>query len=322
MSTLPTVCRLTERFNRVGVYHEDSYNLSAPYYLLTGRKGTSIYSEGDAQIVVCKHPHVDDRLMVFPEIGGDGTLTFKVLNSLDTPCNGIQLSRYTDDDFARLESAGQRFKQGKKFIFTERDENVMDWKYPVHILNTESVGHLHGISFDKLRNKYNKASQNLSVIDFSSEKALPAMRASLMFWVGSMIYGGKETGHDLMDFYNLLFKMVDASPASFDGFAVLQNGEPSGFTIWDNTTPDIANGLAGLSRQSIPGMSEFQTVTACKKLHEKGIKYYNIGGSETEGLNQYKLKYRPEKSIKIKSYDVNSNSFLTGVKYEHIDMRL
>ncbi len=255
-----TLRRLTESFNRAGIYHDDSYNLSAPYYLLTGRKGLSIYSDDNAQLVVCRHPHVAERLMVFPETGGNATLTLKVLGSLEIPKNGMQLSRYTDSDFLKLQNAQQGLSQMKHFVFTEQDENIMDWKYPVHILNTEKVSNLYGASYEKLRNKYNKVSNNLTIIPISMEKALPAMRASLTYWAGSMTFRGKETGHDLVEFYNTLFKLIVSNPSSFDGFAVIYEGEPAGFTIWDRPINGVSNGIAGLSHQDIAGMSEFQTV--------------------------------------------------------------
>lgn len=309
--------QLTAQFNRCARGHEDSYALSTPYYLLTGRKGISVYSQNDALVIVCRHPHIEGRLMVFPEIGGDGTLTLKVLNALQAPENGIQLARYTQADFEKLQNAAASAPvHGRHFDLAEHEENVMDWKYPVHILNTQNVAGMNGGQYEKLRNKYNKACPQLEVIGLEDPNAIKIMRASLMFWAGTMIYAGKESGHDLTGFYETLFRHMQDFPDVFGGFVVLHNGEPAGFTVWEHTVSGTANGIAGLSRQSVKGMSEFQTVTACRMLRDEGIKYYNIGGSETEGLNRHKLEYRPEKSIQLHSYDVAPADFLQGVQVQ------
>lgn len=302
---LSAVSSVTEKFNRWAEKYEDSYVISVPYYLLTGRKGASLYTRGHSSLVVCKHPHIEGRLMVFPEIGAaDGTLTCRVLEALESPPNGIQLARYTDKDFCHLIEAGERLSHNKKYELHEVEEHVMDWKYPVHILNTEQVATLKGNAFDKIRNKYNKASTHLEVLPLTDTKANAIMRSSLMFWVGSMIYTGKETGHDLMEFYTTLFKQIEATPEMYGGFVALSEGAPAGFTIWDKPAAGIANGIASLNHLKIKGMSEFQTITACSMLRAEGVLKYNIGGSETEGLNRHKLEYRPEQSIQLHSYEV------------------
>lgn len=310
------ITTVAETFGKWANNHEDSYALSVPYYLLTGRKGTSIYSQGDASLVVCQHPHIQGRLMVFPEIGGDGTLTCKVLDALEAPANGIQLARYTDADLVRLTEASKDHCCKNGYDLYEIEEHVMDWKYPVHILNTERVASLTGGGYDKIRNKYNKVSEQLSVIPLSDPKANAIMRSSLMFWAGSMIYHDKETGHDQMEFYTTLFQQIEKTPEMYDGFTVLCEGEPAGFTIWDRSVDGIANGIASLSRIKVKGLSEFQTVTACAMLRDQGIYKYNIGGSETEGLHRHKLEYRPEKSIQLHSYEVIKKPALADISVQ------
>lgn len=310
MSMLAKITSVTEMFSKSAKRHEDSYVLSMPYYMLTGRKGASLYTQDHSSLIVCKHPHIEDRLMVFPEIGGDGSLTCNVLSNLQMPSNGIQLARYTEEDFRQLTQAGKRHGQTHGYELHETEEHTMDWKYPLHILDTGKVSAMEGCEFEKLRNKFNKAKNLLTVVPLEDPKADLIMRASLMYWVGSMIYNGKETGNDLMGFYTTLFSHIKQTPDSFGGFVLLSDNEPAGFTIWDKTVQGVANGIASLSRLKIKGMSEFQTITACTTLKEQGITKYNIGGSETEGLNRHKLEYRPEKSVSLRSYEVVKNKAL------------
>ncbi len=308
MSSLPVVERLGDVFAQTSGRNADTYIYSLPYYLLTGRKGASVYSQNDTHLVVCKHPHIDERLMVFPEINGDGTLTMKVLNALDIPKNGIQLARYSQEDFKKLQTAGMSLGNHKGLVFSEIDEAIMDWKYPVHILNTQKTSQLRGNLYEKLRNKFNKASQVLEIVPIEDSKAIKIMRSSLHFWMGMMVYTDKETGHSLGDFYESLFGLIEKYPSAFGGFTVISNGEPAGFTVWDKPAFGVANGIASLSRQSIKGMAEYQMITACKILSEQGVRYYNMGGSETEGLDTHKKEYRPEFSIPLSSYEISASN--------------
>lgn len=65
-----------EYFNRVvrqpAFARDDTYLNSPLYYVLTGRKGVWVHEGFGAVMVVCAHPHVADRLLVFPEIGNAG----------------------------------------------------------------------------------------------------------------------------------------------------------------------------------------------------------------------------------------------------------
>jgi len=46
-------------------------------------------------------------------------------------------------------------------------------------------------------------------------------------------------------------------------------------------------------------------VSVCKRLQEEGVKYINCGGSETLGLNSFKGKFQPVKSIQLFSANVS-----------------
>jgi hypothetical protein len=281
----------------------DTYSNSIPYYLLTGRKGLQIYTHQNTYVTACDHPHIDGQRLLFPEIKGDGTLTADILRHEKKPENGFRLARYTQHDLHILASALNAAGQSKIAI-QHSEERVLDWRYPAHILDTAQTGNMKGKPFEKLRNKFNKASAQLTILPLSDSKGLNIMRASLMFWVGTMIYIGKETGHDMTAFYETLFQTIKDYPSMFDGFAILYGNEPAGFTVWDTTTGKTANALAGLSRRSVPGMSEFQTVTACRILKAKGVDYFNLGGSEEAGLDTHKREYQPVRNIDLKSYDV------------------
>lgn len=307
------LCTLAESFSK-GCQREDSFIASLSYYLLTGRKGARLFQDENSQVVIADHPHIEDRLLIFPEIEGDGSLTARLLNEIDIPKNGAQLARYTDEDTSSLLTAAGHLTTGKVIEIQEIEETVMDWQYPIRILDTQETAELKGNRYEKLRNKFNKVSSRLSVLPLSSPNSIAAMRASLMFWAGAVIYSGRETGHSITEFYDVLFNIIRKNPNMLDGFIVMDGEEPAGFNIWD-VTNSTANSLASLSRRSIKGMAEFQNVTACRILNEKGVKTYNMGGSETEGIDRHKLEYLPKRSIKVRSFEINvKNRLLEGIQ--------
>lgn len=317
--TMQKIARLKGVFGQYQELDIDSYLKSLPYFLLTGRKGFYFFRNESTSVTVAVHPHKENTLLVFPEFDGDGSLTVEVLNELAKQSFDIQLARYTESDYQKLQKA---LADDKKRIIKSiklKQEDLLDWRYPARILDTKAVAELQGKPFLKIRNKFNKVarSDNFEVVPFSDPEAEKIIQSTIYTWLAGLAFIGRETGNDVSEFYTTLAEQLKTFPSFFDGFAVRTPKEAIGFTIWD-VTSDTANALAGLSKRSISGMSEFQTVTACRLLSEKGITRYNLGGSETENLDKYKLKFHPIESIEMSSYDVEVD---TKVKlpFEMID---
>lgn len=282
----------------------ESFSKSLPYYSLTGRKGLKIFQDDNAMVCIAKHPHTEDTILVFPEINGDYCLTVKVLNQLASSNFKVALARYTEENFRELNKAIQN--NAVKLIQTIniKEEDILDWKYPARILDTEKVSKMTGKSLKGVRYKFNKTACGMKVIPLSHPDAERTIRASILLWASGMIFAGNETGHDMTEFYDVLVKHIVMFPSLFDGFAVTNGKEALGFSVWD-CTGDTANSLASLSKRAVDGISEFQKVTACKILAEKGIKYFNLGGSETKTLDDFKMKFQPCESVDIYTYDVD-----------------
>ena len=296
--------KLIEHFKSQETAGGDTFCRSLPYYLLTGRSGAKAYHQNNAKVIVAQHPHDSNITFVFPEVNGNGDLTVKILNELAFEKRHVQLARYTEKDYSQLQEAIER--DSLRFVksILLKPEDIMDWKYPAHVIDTKKVAELKGKEFSKLRNKFNQASGKFDEIPLSHPDAIKNIRASIFIWVGLIIHSGNESGEDMTSFYQTLVKTIEFLPNVFDGFVLNHKGEPAGFSVWDNVD-NTANALAGLSRRSMSGMSEYQIVNTCKKLQEAGIEHYNLGGSETSELDQFKLKFRPIDSISMSTYDVD-----------------
>ncbi len=282
----------------------DSYLYSPLYYLITGRKGAWLYRNNYSSLIICNHPHIQKRLMIFPEIGlADYSLTASVLGMLDFPKNGIQLSRYTNEDLKKLKQSLEILNQYKTYEIKPIEELIMDWRFPIHILDTQKVASLEGKRFGSIRTRYNKAKSSITFASISAKSDLNALRAVLKFWEGNMILKGKDS-KDMAEFYLTLFELIKIHPESINGLLFMNDRRPVGFCIWDQPKEDTANSLVNLGDTNISGLSDYQTVVLCQILIARGIQFLNLGGSETVGLNDFKVKFRPAFSIDVLSAEI------------------
>lgn len=286
-----TLSKITSKNSR------DSFLLSAIYYRLTGRKGARVYSNENSFVTVIEHPHLSNSLMIFPEIcdGSDFSLTAEVIQDINHSENEIYFCRYTDMDFVKLNAQLTNNLAIEKII-----EENLDWKYPLRILDTQIVSDLKGGRFQKIRNTYLRVGEYVDIVPVEGEKHLSLMNSVLKLWEKRLISIGKET-EDMFGFYNELFSLFQKG-VEVSGLCFVQKGRPIGFTIWDVCCNDIANLFVNLADPTIVGASDFQLVNTCRCLQKQGIQLLNTGGSETDGLDFFKNKYRPTISHEVFTY--------------------
>lgn len=288
---------------------DDSYINSFLYYLVTGRKGAWIYKTDHCFTAVCQHPHLVGTLLVFPEVGaGSYQFTAGLLQHLYKSGHRIQLARYSEDNVDALRHALSNLDHNLVDTLKHVPEDVMDWKYPAHILDTELVSGLKGNAFEKIRTKINKASRTITVQTLSKVTAIKDMKAALKFWEGNMIISDKDT-EDMAEFYHEFFRIIGNYNGRYEGMMFYDGKRPVGFSVWEPLSSDTANSFINLADTTITGLSELQTVSVCRYLSEQGIKFMNLGGSETENLDRFKTKFLPCKSLNLHSYEVIYKDF-------------
>lgn len=299
-----------ENFKNIQSYNEDSYLHSLLYYQITGRKGAWMYKNDDAFLIVCQHPHEIQTLLVFCEVGDKQfDLTLSVLCQLYQSNHKIKLARYSMIDYEQLQNRMEK----EPFSIIESldivDECQMDWLYPIHIYDTKIVSDMDGAAYNRIRAKYKKVEkQDITFMPLNRQTAIRDMNAALKYWEGSMIANNKDTD-DMAEFYERFFDLLRNYNGSYDGLLYLQGRKPLGFVVWDQINDTQANSFINLADISVAGLSDFQTVTTCQTLRDRGIKYLNVGGSETENLDQFKLKFTPVKSLSLISVDVIYKDF-------------
>lgn len=284
----------------------DSYSISPVYYALTGRKGLWIYQDGNTYIPLCWHPNTEGQILVFPLRGENNPLVMtRLLNEIPTPPAGIRLarikkSRLNSKNFSKPTHASERL-----ISYAPVQELILDWRYPVRVLSTEIVSSMRGHSFMRTRNHVNQAKRNsISVCPLNSSHT-----AQLINFIYK--WANKRTNNfdeliDLLDPYKKIFELHASDDFNLDGLVFIIDGAIQGLTIWEmpNSKNAVANSWVNICNTGYTGISEFMMKALAETLLKKGINLFNLGGSETKGLDDYKMKYSPAHNISLSSVEV------------------
>lgn len=304
-----SLLRLKELISRTDSLREDSYLYSLPYYALTGRRGAWVCQGFDSVCVVCAHPHLQDTHLLYPELGdADGRLSLSVLSAWPPARGPIQLARFTTADIRNLRSRISQNTACPVKAIVEIDEPEMDWRFPLHILDTGRVAAMQGPDYRNVRQKCRKITGTVEVIPLDGTDSLRYIRSCLKYWEGNMFLRREDWHEDNAAFYHHLLTLMEAWPEMFDGYAMMYEGKVRGFTVWDSPVPHTANLLANITDVTIAGFSEYQMVTTCRLLADKGKTRLNRGGSESRGLDSFKQKFAPVKSLSLCSARVEYQS--------------
>jgi hypothetical protein len=279
-----------------GATSDDFYTVSPAYYAMTGRKGLWLYGDEERCMIVARHPNLPHTVLFFPPIGPDRvSLIESALRHLFLPEGCVHLARLSDKD---KDVIGFYEEKGLK---AER-EAVLDWAYPAYTLNTEAVLLHKGADFKDFRKNLNRArAQNAYSIPFEAGKHEEIVQKIVLSW--AMRHEGRYSLEDLTAPAQSVMSLAKQASLSVHGLIIYENESPAGFIFWEETKPETgqAASIWGTSISFFKGISEFTYFEMCRVLHERGYREVCIGGSEEAGLDAFKRKMMPEKSVELKT---------------------
>ncbi|MBI5389774.1 hypothetical protein HZB01_05350 [Candidatus Woesearchaeota archaeon] len=172
-----------------------------------------------------------------------------------------------------------------------------DDNFPEHIVNIEVL--LRDIDkkrpgMHQLQTKLNaieNVKERITIKDYNLQEDM-ALAKQLVDTFFEM--PGKKLFSDPHDYYN----MIQHPPAGTQGkdyFAklVLFDGKPIGFCMAERIGDETVALNAHLLVDRIDGLSEYVYMQLFREMVDKGIRYANFGGSETESLAHYKKMFNP-----------------------------
>lgn len=272
----------------------DSYLASPVYYLMTGRKGGKIFNN---HVIALKHPNKDNSILVFPCASKEYGLS-PYDEEIEVAKKIKERNTQTEVRLARIPKDSQLLKNGKGV-----EEELLDWKYPVHILGVNEVVRLKGKGFQQIRQRVNNLNtEKCECYDVDISEHYDIIKLLSIEWASDFPYD-TYMKEDLVSPIETLLKLMNHSELNICGQIIDYEGIPSAFCIWEERNK-VANAFAMTAKRDRPGLAEYNIVQMCRKLQKKGIKKVNMGGSESEGLNRYKKKFAPIESLELKSFIV------------------
>ena len=290
---LSNLQRLLNKFT-----YDDPYSLSAGYYALTGRKGLWFYGDENRFLLLAQHPNIAEQIIAFPPFGENAAGLVKELLDDDFYRNqDLLLVRYTVDKIKELETV---FPCAPQWI---TDECILDWKYPVHILDTGLTVKLEGSTYRKFRSDISRAIRSgVSSVLIHSLLDQNDLYSILRNWAET--YTNKS--YKLDDLLTPTIRVLDLFKnkiLNINGLLFKHNGVAIGLIYWEENEMEsgMANSFVISQISEIKGISRFIHYSMCKVLYERGFTYVCLGGSETKGLDQFKKSMKPSKSISLNS---------------------
>lgn len=277
---------------------EDTYSCSPVYYLMTCRKKGYIYKYKDNFIAVSLHPNTDDCVLIF-HLFDENNTTYKY-NCTEELAKSILLNN-PEIKRVRISRLTEKMANSNTKLLIE--ENILDWKYPVHILNIDELIQLKGKGYSQIRQRLNQLSIELcksESIKINEDNDI--IIGMVKHWIEKFPYSECSID-DLLEPTKKLLSLMKDDRLCLHGQIIYYNGIPSAYCIWEERGT-VANAFAMSADREIAGLAEYNIVEACRLLREKGIQKLNIGGSETEGLNRYKKKFNPVESINLYTWEV------------------
>jgi hypothetical protein len=281
----------------------DSYLTSPVYYSFTGRNGLWVYEKDETFVLACRHPNIPNQILIFPQLEKHRSdLVADLLGAMPVPSNGVQIARSKSANTSALPDI---HFDTRHVAFQKKEETVLDWKYPVRILSTDEVAALSGHKYMKIRNHIRALKKHsVNVVPFDAIHHSRALERLLHRWAKYNATSPAEYEH-LYAPYETLFSQSIDKPPGLAGQMVFVDGELQSVGLWDvsNKTQRTANVFVNFCNTEIRGLSEFSMVKCCETLSAEGVRYVNLGGSESESLDAYKRKFDLAKSIDLCSID-------------------
>jgi len=289
---LPMLCQLLSKVDSV-----DPFARSPGYFAMTGRKGLWLYSDDQTSMLIAQHPNDADQLLLFPPFGCDpaGLLEYAMRDPF-LPHGSRKIARIgLGHEYLamRMQVVG---------IGTPETEDALDWIYPVHVISPAAVLEREGSGFSNFRGHVNKAfREGMQAENIDIKKHHGDICEIVNRWASSAKKEG-YSNNDLTSPTEYCLALMKEKALPLEGIITYSNGKPVGFWIWDES--DRRNGMAmSMVRVAMPprGSAEFGALKACEVLKARGFFEFCQGGSETIGLDTFKRKLNPVRSIDLQS---------------------
>jgi hypothetical protein len=279
----------------------DSFAYSLPYYIFTGRNGAWVYWLNNVPVIVCWHPNRNGDLLVYPAGCNAGETIVSLFDLMPNPPGKVQIARISDVTASNLEVALQDNDCIGQIRRT--DEPVLDWLFPAHVLSTEKASSLSGNKFYYARRKYRSFDESSFAFEEFAAKHVPDMQLIGQKYARvfkSLYPEFVLTPNEILKSHEDMLSVALKNKEIMNSVVLKYQGQTVGMFVWD-VIGNTANALWFVFDREIDNLGFAQVVEASRMLQKQGIEYLNLGGSETEGMDFFKTRFRPVQSFPLTS---------------------
>jgi len=269
---------------------------SAGYLMSTARRGARMMSlQNGTKVLLARHPNLDGKVLLFPPLGGE-PIDKEFLRFWREEAPNATLALLTEAQARQIVELGQKpDRYGNPGPVALEIETFLDWRFPIILIDTKSLIEMPGSQFMAFRNRVNQFRTKGTSIQFEETSASELERAFAEIgerWAQSDRFSGYSK-EDLLGPTQSVIQLVSARPDKFGCVVMRLDGVTMGFAVYEKPKPgEPANVLTTTVDQDprFSGASELFYHNLAIMFEAQGIHSFNVGGSESLGLHEFKTK--------------------------------
>ena len=294
----------------------DPYYLSPAYYTLTGRKKLWSYKGDKAGFLFCLHPNRDNHVLIFPPFGSK---TREILANFVLTLKNTGMTV----DLIRVNESNKKFagtRKNNSVSFKKIIEEILDTQYPITTIYAKAVAKMEGSQYQSLRRRH-KQIENLGVtvesINFSDPRDFGRLVQVGTWWEAT---NAEKADYSIpKDYFLKLIEDGNRGYLDLSGVLVSHGQEAISAAVWENpATKRYGKTACVFASQARTGTLETPTgkvdlsqagrhliVESARLAYEQGTEFLCLGGSETEGMHNFKRSFGSvfeEKSPALETY--------------------
>lgn len=281
------------------------YSNSWPFICQIARYNSKRYYDGKSLITIIGKKYNPNYFEIVKPLGLDPIkkviFLCKVLNKISS--RPILIRKLTKEQFMILKKKGYKEPSWQTNLLEKLPDDV----YPQPICNIEYILSLKGKKYSALRQRLNYFKKLNSKAQIFCEQLKKDALCVLDKWKASFVSRFKNRRYKLpinnsyyfdpyLIFIEKFAKRIDNE--NYFSIIVYINSNPVAFSFYGKISSFCISQYANLADTRFKGLSEYLTYETLKIAHSQGFKYVNLGGSETETLHRYNMKFGPFKFIK------------------------
>ncbi len=275
--------------------------LTAGYLTVTGRRGLFRLTEADTPCYLLLHPNLRNHVLLLADwLRVDVDALAAAANAVAGQRMTCHLARVPEDAASRLS------RLGGSLALKHIPERTLDWAYPVHVVKPDTIVKARGAKFQDVRTALNKYRTRISLRtlqhrDACGHEAISGISRSWLQLRQGTEPAAPQRGYSSSFFESLSRQLVSRLGKTIHMLFSL-DGRDIGFLVLELGSPVCL--MAAQISVRMKYLNECMYWILAKWCQQRQISELCLGGSESAGLDRFKRKFSPTRSVPLATYEV------------------